>query len=525
MAALDLIAPIEIHKEDLLDVEEQLRFLVHAMEGSKISYILPLIEGSFSHWIWRSLGIPPSSLFPSVRCGMEMALLNAIAAGQDSCLSDLLAGCNITLQDTRHDQEGTIMKRPTGVQICALIDCDGSPKEVAHVVSQLVNEGFNTIKLKVARRKNPIEDVLVIQEIRQLVGYQINIRADANRRWTYEDACQFGFSVKSYDLQYIEEPVCSEDDIIRFCEETGLPVALDETVDHIGDDLFHKLKGFRHPGIVAINKVIVFLHGFLGTSREWIPVMNAMSATTRCISIDLPGHGNSQPHWHITKESKQRFDISVESVADILMKLICRITKEKVILVGYSMGARIALNMVLKYNKKVDGAVIISGSPGLRDEVTRRIRATQDEAKAQYLMTHGLVSFLETWYAGKLWNSLRDHPHFMKIVESRANHNDVQALAQSLSGLSIGRQISLWEDLKNCTKPLLFVVGEKDTKFKDISRQMCAEMSRQGGEIDRQDETLCEMIVVPDSGHAVHLENPLPVINAVSRFLTRVYGR
>ncbi|KAJ6807004.1 protein PHYLLO, chloroplastic isoform X4 [Iris pallida] len=270
-------------------------------------------------------------------------------------------------------------------------------------------------------------------------------------------------------------------------------------------------------GVQKNNKVIVFLHGFLGTSRDWIPIMNAMSATARCISIDLPGHGNSQPHWHITKESKQRFDISVESVADILMKLICRITKEKVILVGYSMGARIALNMVLKYNKKVDGAVIISGSPGLRDEVTRRIRATQDEAKAQYLMTHGLVSFLET--------CLRDHPHFMKIVESRANHSDVQALAQSLSGLSIGRQISLWEELKNCKKPLLFVVGEKDTKFKDISRQMCAEMSHQGGEIDRQDETLCEMIVVPDSGHAVHLENPLPVINAMSRFLRRVYGR
>lgn len=52
---------------------------------------------------------------------------------------------------------------------------------------------------------------------------------------------------------------------------------------------------------------------------------------------------------------------------------------------------------------KIDGAVIVSGSPGLRDEPARRVRAAQDEARARYITTHGLECFLETWYAGKLW--------------------------------------------------------------------------------------------------------------------------
>lgn len=51
------IAPLEIHEENLQDVEEQLRFLVHALEGATISYHLPLLRESFSVWMWRVIGV------------------------------------------------------------------------------------------------------------------------------------------------------------------------------------------------------------------------------------------------------------------------------------------------------------------------------------------------------------------------------------------------------------------------------------------------------------------------------------
>ncbi|ONK69405.1 uncharacterized protein A4U43_C05F22510 [Asparagus officinalis] len=670
------VAPVEIHKEDLSAAEEQLRFLFHVMEGVELDYILPLAYGSFSNWIWRSLGIPPQSVFPSVRCGLEMALLNALAVRHASSLSGLITGCGCSSQYTKAGNDDISVRSSEGIAICALVDCNGSPKEVAHLVSQLVDEGFTTIKLKVARRKNPEEDASIIQEIRKMVGYQVNIRADANRKWTYEQAIRFGSSVKNCNLQYIEEPVCLEDDIVRFCEETGLPVALDETTDDLEVNALEKLNKFAHPGIVAVvikpsvvggfenasliakwahtrgkmpiissvfesslslssyiqfvhqleqqneaicklqnrevisatahglgtyrwlkedvstdvlkicvpahsntmeasiedadnflrnfqlnnsvvertyegeqvrscqftvcdeefshsfnllesgsetdSNIVVFLHGFLGTSQDWIPVMKAMSATARCLSIDLPGHGHSLAYWRMNKKPEKGYDISVESVADGLMKLICNLTSERVILVGYSMGARIALYMALKYSEKIDAAIIVSGSPGLRDEPARRIRAVQDEAKARYLMAHGLECFLDIWYAGKLWKSLRGHPHFKKITTNRAKHRDIQALAKVLSGLSVGRQLPLWEDLKLCKKPLLFIAGEKDAKFKDISQQMYTEVMTARGEGDNQGTNLCEMAVIPDCGHAVHMENPLPLINIVRKFLIKV---
>lgn len=44
----------------------------------------------------------------------------------------------------------------------------------------------------------------VIQEVRRKVGYQVALRADANKNWTLDEAIKFAKLVKDYDLQYIE---------------------------------------------------------------------------------------------------------------------------------------------------------------------------------------------------------------------------------------------------------------------------------------------------------------------------------
>ncbi|KAL4185626.1 hypothetical protein AMTRI_Chr10g231600 [Amborella trichopoda] len=655
------VAPVDIHKEDLLAVEEQLRFLLHITKGVEISYLLPMLNGSFSLWLWRCLGLPHDTVSPSVRCGLEMAILNALAARHGSNMLEILLDSKKYFKCMNMGKADPIIYDRQGVQTAALLDSDGSPEEVAQHVAQLAEEGFTTIKLKVARRANPSEDVDVVRAIRQRVGYQINLRVDANRSWTYEEAVYFGSSVKDCALQFIEEPVNSEEDISRFCEETGLPVALDETIDNMRGDFLDKLVEFVHPGIVAVvikpslvggfenaalvarwaqqhgkmavvsgafessiclssfvqfahyldlksreicrmrnqqlgpaishglgtfrwlsddvtteslkfcfhpnggaveasvddaglllrscqlnheaiqksykdeqlrqytlagnfdgfsysfnvwdtgisqdKKTVIFLHGFLGTGEDWVPIMKALSTSSRCISIDLPGHGKSQIQ-RISKNGRpQGLAFSFEEFVEVLLKLIHEIAPERVVLVGYSMGARIALYMALQCGEKIAGAVIISGSPGIKDPELRRIRAAQDDAKADYLVAHGLKSFLKSWYSGELWLSLRCHPHFERTTRRRMQHGDIDALARALSALSVGRQPPMWEEMKTCKRPLLLIVGEKDKKFKRIAQQM------KTGEISRR------TVEVPKCGHAPHLESPLCVITAISKFL------
>uniref|UniRef100_A0A0E0K1L6 Mandelate racemase/muconate lactonizing enzyme C-terminal domain-containing protein n=1 Tax=Oryza punctata TaxID=4537 RepID=A0A0E0K1L6_ORYPU len=647
------VAPIEIHEEDLLDVEEQLRFLFHRMKDAELD-VVPLLRGSFSNWIWTSLGIPPSSVFPSVKCGIEMAILNMLASQRTDRSYGIFTGSNVV----ECNQSST-----SSIQICGLVDSCGTPMDVTFAVVKLVAEGFTTIKLKVGRRESPAEDAAVIKKIRDIVGYKINIRADANRKWTYEQAIDFGS----------REPVDSVNDIIKFCENSGLPVALDETIDNLTGDVIPKLHQFSHPGIVALvikpsvvggfetaayiakwahmhdkmavissayessvglatyiqfahyvdrqnavisriknkgscgnvvhglgtyqwlredvseqklnihaptlgggirasaedahgylqdliindkkidrtyseekltsyfiqvdgdnfscqvklqeggdctnEKVVLFLHGFLGTSEDWVPMMKALSPSARVIAVDLPGHGESIILQHDVENSNQ-ISFSVQSIADLLLKLIRNITDGEVVVVGYSMGARIALHMALNQNHKISGAVIISGSPGLRDEASKRCRSAIDRSRAHFLSSCGLENFLETWYSAKMWASLREHPKFDSLVRTRMKHNNVKALSKVLGDSSIGTQKSLWEDLKHLKSPLLIVAGEKDPKFKEISRQMCREIRKYK---DRESDGLCEMIIVPDSGHAVHVENPLPLVRAIRKFLVEIY--
>ncbi|XP_078444001.1 2-oxoglutarate decarboxylase/hydro-lyase/magnesium ion-binding protein isoform X2 [Wolffia australiana] len=655
------VAPISIHRESLEDVEEQLRFLAHVIEGASAPRLLALLGGSFGSWFWKHLGVMPSSIFPSVRCGIETAVLLAQARQQGGLFG-----------------RGDSRKKRSGVPVCALVDCNGTPDEVAHLVSQMVAEGFRAVKVKAARRKDPREDAEVIKKIREKNGYQIDLRVDANRGWALEQAVLFGSCVKDCAIQYIEEPVQQEGDIIKFCEETNLPVALDETIDSIKGDYLNQLEKFIHPGIVAIvikpsvvggfenaaliarwaqghgktvvissafesslslatyalfssylerqadeiclakgkeqspaiahglgtyrwlnedvstekisvsvggdrhntmeisieaaanllerfqvdrntiinsfsgesvrdfkwtleeaeytcsirvqevvtspceapERVCIFLHGFLGAGGDWVPIMKALSVNARCIAVDLPGHGESEISWKVVNEEERERSMSLELVGDILCKLLSHLTDKEVILVGYSLGARISLYMATKYKDKIEGTVMISGSPGIRVDSARRTRLAQDEARANYLSALGMECFLKTWYASDLWSSFRDHPNFQNIVRSRQEHGDPQALAQALYGLSAGKQGSLWEELKSFRKPILLVHGEKDPKFKKIAKKMLDEMRI--SPVNDDQDCFCSILEVPSSGHAVHLENPLPLINAVRKFMAQI---
>ncbi|XP_009127684.1 protein PHYLLO, chloroplastic isoform X1 [Brassica rapa] len=652
------VAPLDSSRENLMDVEGQLQLILHLMKGAKVSHMLPLLNGSFSSWIWSELGITASSVFPSVRCGLEMALLNAMAVKHDSGLMGIL--------HCQKEENGSA--QPHSVPICALLDSEGTPSEVAYVARKLVEEGFSAIKLKVARRVNSVQDALVLQEVRRLVGDQIELRVDANCRWTFEEAITFGLLVKKCNLQYIEEPVQNKDDLIRFCEESGLPVALDETLDDFKECPLRMLAKYTHPGVVAVvikpsvvggfeiaaliarwaqqhgkmavisaayesglglsayilfasyletenvktfrerkqgmaplvahglgtykwlnedvmmnslgisrspysgfiegsvadasknlkdvninndvivrtsigvlvrrcelrvdvggfshfvrihevgqnveGSVVMFLHGFLGTGEEWIPIMKGISGSARCISVDIPGHGSSR----VQSNASETPTFSMEMIAEALYKLIEQITPGKVTIVGYSMGARIALYMALRFSNKIEGAVVVSGSPGIKDPVARKVRSATDDSKARMMVDHGLEIFVENWYNGGLWKSFRSHPHFRKIVASRLVHDDVLSVAKCLSDLSTGRQPSLWEELADCDTNVSLVFGEKDVKFKKIASRMYLEMSKS----KKSEIHIIETVEIPEAGHAVHLESPLHLILALRKFLTRV---
>ncbi|MCC6145035.1 MAG: alpha/beta fold hydrolase, partial [Candidatus Hydrogenedentes bacterium] len=91
---------------------------------------------------------------------------------------------------------------------------------------------------------------------------------------------------------------------------------------------------------------VVLLHGFLGTRKDWRPVVDELTPDYRCISVDLPGHGGS-----FVKDPARGF--TFEAFCDVLNERLDLLKADRIALVGYSMGGRMALYYALRHPGRV----------------------------------------------------------------------------------------------------------------------------------------------------------------------------
>ena len=232
---------------------------------------------------------------------------------------------------------------------------------------------------------------------------------------------------------------------------------------------------------------IIFLHGFLGSGGDWLPLARTLCDDYCCVMVDLPGHGKAS--FRETPPSDGFFEQTVDALAELLRQSAFPPSY----LVGYSMGGRIALALMLRHPELFTKAVIVSASPGLRTEKEQIDRQEHDEKIARKI-ERNFDGFIEAWYEQPLFSTLKHHPVF-KEVESQRKINDPRNLALALRVLGTGRQRSQWEAMKHNNVPVRFFVGEKDERYVEIGRQM-VKLSR-GSDLE----------IFPLCGHTLQIEN------------------
>ena len=106
---------------------------------------------------------------------------------------------------------------------------------------------------------------------------------------------------------------------------------------------------------------VIFLHGLLGTASDWQDIIKNLTQF-RCIALDLPFHGAAQ-QIEVTD-----FDEATQYLAKQISNAV---PNEPYVLVGYSLGGRLALHYALqsKADKGKLRAVILEGANlGLKTE-------------------------------------------------------------------------------------------------------------------------------------------------------------
>jgi 2-succinyl-6-hydroxy-2,4-cyclohexadiene-1-carboxylate synthase len=246
------------------------------------------------------------------------------------------------------------------------------------------------------------------------------------------------------------------------------------------------------PGAPAV----LLLHGFMGSRRDWDPLIAVISGTHRCIAVDLPGHGETGAP---ADEALWTPDGCVKALAEILA------AAGGGCVMGYSLGGRLALQLAAEHQQVVTRAVLVSAAPGIADEEARRERRSADEQLALRLETLGLETFLGEWYRQPLFDALRAHPRFPEVL-ARRRRNQARLLARSLRSMGTGVQRSLWEELPGLRSPLLLLAGELDAKFAQLAFETVALCPRG------------EAVVLRGRGHALIEEDAGAVADEAAAF-------
>lgn len=111
--------------------------------------------------------------------------------------------------------------------------------------------------------------------------------------------------------------------------------------------------------------VVLFIHGILGSQRNWAHLIDRMDDDHRVIVPDLFGHGES---------AKPVGDYSLGAHAATLRDLLDRLGIERVTLVGHSLGGGIAMQFYYLFPERVERLVLVA-SGGLGREVNPVLRS------------------------------------------------------------------------------------------------------------------------------------------------------
>jgi 2-succinyl-6-hydroxy-2,4-cyclohexadiene-1-carboxylate synthase len=241
---------------------------------------------------------------------------------------------------------------------------------------------------------------------------------------------------------------------------------------------------------------ITFLHGFLGSSKDWSSIAHTISDRFCCLLIDLPGHGKS------LLEADELY--LMPATAELVVAILHRHQIPKSYLYGYSMGGRLALYLAIHFPQLFPQVILESASPGLALERDRVMRQ-QHEQKLADRLEQNFPQFLQDWYDQPLFATLKQHPQFPQIFTQRSQQNP-RLLAKSLRQIGLGMQPNLWPDLANLQMPLRLIAGERDRKFIAIQQEI---------------QRFCPkamMRTVENTGHNVNWENPAAIVREISGF-------
>lgn len=253
----------------------------------------------------------------------------------------------------------------------------------------------------------------------------------------------------------------------------------------------------RHTG----KPNLLLLHGFMGSIEGLRPLAERLKSIFNPIIVDLLGHGRSE-----AVSDSNRYE-AASQVQD-LKSILSRLRLSNLWLYGYSMGGRLAQNLVIDSPDLFSGLILESTHCGVQDPVERKKRRDLDEQRANEI-EEDFDLFAKKWASLPLFNSL-DEAHvfdYLSIIKKQTP----ASMAASLRGFGAGTAPFVCDQIQQLQKPIGLIAGKSDEKYVDKMHEMHHLFPDS------------KFFVVPGAGHRVHIDQPEQIETFLTNFL-ETYG-
>ena len=248
---------------------------------------------------------------------------------------------------------------------------------------------------------------------------------------------------------------------------------------------------------------IYFLHGFLGTPRDWDAIQKSIVTKINCqthaidyfnIPLLSPSYGFEAWAGHFNEH------ILSQAEQDDLN-----------ILVGYSLGGRLALH-ALEHSPSLWSKVLcLSTNPGFDDQLLRfdansderRQRLISDSIWAEEFEKSLWDEVIKKWNAQPVFGKSPHEPH------RNERDYDKSKLAQALVQWSLAKQKNFGQLAINYPERIVWLVGEKDQKYCELIKSLEKKTNRMVWEL------------VPQATHRVLFDNPEWISKCLAEFISK----
>ena len=244
---------------------------------------------------------------------------------------------------------------------------------------------------------------------------------------------------------------------------------------------------------IGTGRPVVILHGLFGSSDNWRGMAKQLATQAQVITVDLRNHGRS-PH-----SSEQTYALMVEDLAELFERL----KLDKVVIIGHSMGGKIAMAFSQRYPHWLRKLVVVDIAP----------RQYEDEHSAIF---KALLALDLSLYANR--NELDDA---LKIALPNKAVRQFLLMNLDVNDEQLSWRINLQALYDNYAQ-LLAAVCEDET----IIIPSCFIRGGQSGYIRDEDEDLiracfpyAELTTIEQAGHWVHAEAPQQFLTKITEFL------